>query len=305
MRLLIDGEGLDWDEAWDLTVRTLAYTNHTVMPEALEKWRVDLLGNLLPRHLEIVYEINQRFLDDVSRRFPGDGDLVRRVSLVEEGDERKVRMANLAVVGSHAVNGVSAMHSEILKNEVLADFHRLYPTKINNKTNGITPRRWLKKANPLLSHDDHRDHRRPLGNGPDRTGAAGGRWPTIPTSGTAGGRPSGPTRNSSRSIGRSTMVSPSIRTLCSTSRSSASTSTSGRLLPAALCRHAVQPDQVRRRAAAGAANDPPGRESRPRLLPGQALHQAGHRYRRDHLQRSPGGRPVDSGIPGELPGLAG
>ena len=151
MRLLIDGEGLDWDEAWNLTVRTLAYTNHTVMPEALEKWRVDLLGNLLPRHLEIVYEINQRFLDDVSRRFPGDGDLVQRVSLVEEGDERKVRMANLAVVGSHAVNGVSAMHSEILKNEVLADFHRLYPTKINNKTNGITPRRWLKKANPLLS----------------------------------------------------------------------------------------------------------------------------------------------------------
>ncbi len=151
MRLLMDREGLGWDEAWDLTVRTMAYTNHTVMPEALEKWRVDLLGNLLPRHLEIIYEINQRFLDDVRHRVPGDDELIRRVSLIEEGEEKKLRMANLAVVGSHAVNGVSAMHTEILKSEVLADFHFLYPGKISNKTNGITPRRWLKKANPLLA----------------------------------------------------------------------------------------------------------------------------------------------------------
>ncbi|HUU85317.1 MAG TPA: glycogen/starch/alpha-glucan phosphorylase [Phycisphaerae bacterium] len=151
MRLLVDSEGLEWDEAWDITVRTMAYTNHTVMPEALETWRVDLLGNLLPRHLEIIYQINQRFLDEVGRRFPGDGALTRRVSLLQEGDEKKVRMANLAVVGAHAVNGVSAMHTDILRNDVLADFHRLYPDKISNKTNGVTPRRWLKKANPLLS----------------------------------------------------------------------------------------------------------------------------------------------------------
>jgi len=151
MRLLMDEHGLEWDVAWNLTVRTLAYTNHTVMPEALERWRVALMGNLLPRHLEIIYEINQRFLDEVRSRFPGEDELVRRVSLIEEGDEKKVRMAHLAVVGSHAVNGVSALHSDILKKEVLADFHLIFPRRIRNVTNGVTPRRWLKKANPLLA----------------------------------------------------------------------------------------------------------------------------------------------------------
>ena len=151
MRLLMDREGLGWKEAWDICVRTFAYTNHTVMPEAMEKWPVSLVRTLLPRHLEIIYEINRRFLEDVKARHPGDDGLISRVSLFEEGYEQKVRMANLAIVGSHSVNGVSALHTQILKDEVLHDFHELYPGRLNNKTNGVTPRRWLKKANPMLS----------------------------------------------------------------------------------------------------------------------------------------------------------
>jgi len=152
MRLLMDREGLDWDQAWDLTVRTCAYTNHTIMPEALERWPVSLLSNLLPRHLEIIFEINRRFLEEVGRRCPGDLDLLGRVSLIEEGYEKQVRMANLAIVGSHSVNGVSALHSRILRERVFHDFDACYPGRFNNKTNGITPRRWLKKANPPLAY---------------------------------------------------------------------------------------------------------------------------------------------------------
>ncbi|UCG17100.1 MAG: glycogen/starch/alpha-glucan phosphorylase [Phycisphaerales bacterium] len=152
MRLLMDREGLGWDDAWDITVRTFAYTNHTVMPEALEKWPVSLMENLLPRHAEIIYEINHRFLGGVRRRFPRDDQRVQRMSLIEEGYEQKVRMANLAIVGSHSVNGVSALHTQILKDDVLRDFHELYPDRINNKTNGITPRRWLKKCNAPLAY---------------------------------------------------------------------------------------------------------------------------------------------------------
>ena len=151
MRLLMDHEGQGWDEAWDICTRTFAYTNHTVLPEALERWSGALLGNLLPRHLQIVYEINHRFLGEVERRFPGDHQRRQRMSLVEEGSEQKVRMAHLAIVGSHSVNGVSALHTRILKERVLRDFHDLYPERFNNKTNGVTPRRWLKKANPPLS----------------------------------------------------------------------------------------------------------------------------------------------------------
>jgi glycogen phosphorylase len=151
MRILLDQAHLSWEKAWDITLRTLAYTNHTLLPEALEKWPVAFFEALIPRQLEIVYEINRRFLDDVRRRYPGDEDRVRRVSLIEEGPTRRVRMAHLAVVGSHSTNGVAAIHSELLRTRVLGDFADLYPERFNNKTNGVTPRRWLQQANPALA----------------------------------------------------------------------------------------------------------------------------------------------------------
>jgi starch phosphorylase len=151
MRILMDWEGLGWERAWEITTRTFAYTNHSVMPEALEKWPVSLLGELLPRHLEIIYEINARLLDAASCTHTGDVERSARISLIEEGNEQKIRMAHLGVVRSHSVNGVSALHTEILKKRVLRDLHELYPDRFNNKTNGITPRRWLKKANSPLA----------------------------------------------------------------------------------------------------------------------------------------------------------
>ncbi len=151
MRLLVDEHGLEWDTAWSVTQNTLAYTNHTLMPEALEKWPLPLFQSLLPRHLEIIYEINRRFLDDVRAKFPGDEDRVRRVSLVDEAGSRFVRMANLACVGSHAVNGVAALHTELLKGGTLRDFYEMWPEKFNNKTNGVTPRRWMVLSNPKLA----------------------------------------------------------------------------------------------------------------------------------------------------------
>ena len=151
MRILLDQAHLAWDEAWDITQRTLAYTNHTLLPEALEKWPVDLFEALIPRQLEIIYEINRRFLDGVRRRYPGDDARVRRVSLIEEGPTHRVCMAHLAVVGSHSTNGVAAIHTELLRTRVLHDFAELYPERFNNKTNGVTPRRWLQQANPCLS----------------------------------------------------------------------------------------------------------------------------------------------------------
>jgi glycogen phosphorylase len=151
MRLLLDQAGLSWNEAWGLTVRTLAYTNHTLLPEALERWPVELFEVLIPRHLEIIYEINRRHLDDVRRAFPDDEARAQRMSLIEEGHVRKVRMANLAVVGSHSTNGVAAIHTELLKSRVLGDFHQMFPQRFSNKTNGVTPRRWVQQANPFLS----------------------------------------------------------------------------------------------------------------------------------------------------------
>lgn len=151
MRVLIDHERMEWDEAWDITVRIFAYTNHTILPEALETWPVWFFEHILPRHLMIIYEINDRFLNDIRSRFPGDTDRLRRMSIIEEHWEKRVRMAHLAIVGSHSVNGVAAIHSEILKNEVFRDFCEIYPERFNNKTNGITQRRWLKLANPPLS----------------------------------------------------------------------------------------------------------------------------------------------------------
>jgi len=151
MRILLDIHHLDWDRAWDITRRTFSYTNHTLMPEALETWPVSLFASVLPRHLQIVYEINLRFLDDVRLRAPGDIELVRRVSLIDEAAGRRVRMANLSIVGSHAVNGVSRIHTELMKDTIFADFERLAPGRIINVTNGVTPRRWLHQANPGLS----------------------------------------------------------------------------------------------------------------------------------------------------------
>ncbi len=151
MRILLDQAKLPWDEAWALTLRTLAYTNHTLLPEALEKWPVDLFELLIPRQLEIIYEINRRFLDDVRRLHPGDEERIRRVSLIEEEPVRRVRMAHLAVVGSHSTNGVAAIHSDLLKTHVLKDFAELFPARFSNKTNGVTPRRWLQQSNPALA----------------------------------------------------------------------------------------------------------------------------------------------------------
>ncbi len=151
MRILLDDAQLDWEQAWHLTQQTLAYTNHTLLPEALERWPVAWFELLLPRHLEIVYEINRRLLDTVRTRFPGDESRGARVSLVEEGADRKIRMANLAIVGSHSTNGVAGIHSELLRTQTVKDLAELFPERFNNKTNGVTPRRWLLLANPALA----------------------------------------------------------------------------------------------------------------------------------------------------------
>jgi glycogen phosphorylase len=151
MRILLDDAHLPWDRAWEITRRTLAYTNHTLLPEALEKWPLEAFAILVPRHLEIILEINRRLLDDVRTRFPGDEGRVERVSLVEEGPDRKIRMANLAIVGSHSTNGVAAIHSKLLRTTTVKDLAEIFPERFSNKTNGVTPRRWLLLANPPLA----------------------------------------------------------------------------------------------------------------------------------------------------------
>jgi starch phosphorylase len=151
MRILLDDVHLAWDQAWDLTKKTLGFTNHTLLPEALEKWPVAWFELLLPRHLEIIYEINRRLLDEVRTRFPGDEGRVQRVSLVEEGSQRKIRMANLAIVGTHSTNGVAAIHSKLLRTTTFKDLAEIFPERFSNKTNGVTPRRWLLEANPMLA----------------------------------------------------------------------------------------------------------------------------------------------------------
>jgi starch phosphorylase len=162
MRILLDQAKLGWDRAWDLTKRTLAYTNHTLLPEALEKWPVAWFQDFLPRHLEIIYEINRHFLDEVRARYPGDEARIARVSLIEESASRHVRMAHLAIVGSHSTNGVAALHSELIKKQLVPDFATMFPERFSNKTNGVTPRRWLLLANPPLARAI--------------TGAIGERW---------------------------------------------------------------------------------------------------------------------------------
>jgi starch phosphorylase len=151
MRVLVDQEALDWNAAWSIVERTIAYTNHTLLPEALERWPVTLFERLLPRHLQIIYEINQRFLWQAQLRWPGESDRLARVSIIEEGPRRQVRMAHLATVAAHSINGVAAMHSELIKTDLLPDFYELWPERFNNKTNGVTPRRWLLHANPRLT----------------------------------------------------------------------------------------------------------------------------------------------------------
>jgi starch phosphorylase len=151
MRILVDEENLGWDTAWDIVTNTFAYTNHTVMPEALEKWPVPMFEQLLPRHLELIYEINKRFLENAASEFPGDNDKLRRMSIIEESNPKMVRMAHLAVIGSHSVNGVSELHSSLLKTDLFKDFYDISPGKFNNKTNGITQRRWLLQSNKRLS----------------------------------------------------------------------------------------------------------------------------------------------------------
>ena len=151
MRLLVDEHALPWAEAWSVTRRTFAYTNHTLLPEALERWPLEVFGRVLPRHLEIIYDINAHFLEEVRMRFLGDEDRIRRMSVIDESDQRYVRMAHLACIGSHAINGVAKLHTELLQRDVLKDFYELWPGKFGNKTNGVTPRRWIVLSNPLLS----------------------------------------------------------------------------------------------------------------------------------------------------------
>jgi glycogen phosphorylase len=151
MRILIDLENIPWEKAWKITVATFAFTNHTILPEAMEKWSLDLFGRVLPRHLEIIFQINQLFLDQVQERYPGDLGKMNRMSLIEENHTKYIRMANLSIIGSHSTNGVAELHSTILKEKVFPDFYEMFPKRFNNKTNGVTPRRWLKACNPELS----------------------------------------------------------------------------------------------------------------------------------------------------------
>jgi starch phosphorylase len=155
MRVLVDDERMEWGAAWEITRKVFAYTNHTLLPEALECWDLKLFEKVLPRHLSIIYEINARFLEDVATRYPGDVDRLRNLSIIDESHGRRVRMAHIAVVGSHSVNGVSALHSELIKQHLFRGFHEMTPEKFNNKTNGITQRRWLLKSNPRLSRMIH------------------------------------------------------------------------------------------------------------------------------------------------------
>src|SRR4029450_1067074 len=151
MRILLDEAKLGWDQAWDLTQRTLAYTNHTLLPEALEKWPLHWFEPIIPRNLEIIYEINRRFLDEVLSRYPHDSQRVARMSLIEEGRERTVRMANLAIVGSHSTNGVAAIHSELLRTTTVKNLAQVVHQRFKHQTHGVTPRRWLLLANPALA----------------------------------------------------------------------------------------------------------------------------------------------------------
>ncbi|MGE5811933.1 MAG: glycogen/starch/alpha-glucan family phosphorylase, partial [Ignavibacteria bacterium] len=151
MRILMDTEGMSWEESWEITKNTFSYTNHTVVPEALEEWTVNIMSDLLPRHMEIIYEINYRFLDEVRIKYTKDDSIISELSIIREGPEKKVKMSNLAIIGSHAINGVAELHTKILKERLFTHFYKMYPERFYNVTNGITQRRWLRAANPMLS----------------------------------------------------------------------------------------------------------------------------------------------------------
>ena len=150
MRLLIDQHRLDWEKAWEITNRSVAYTNHTLLPEALEKWDLSLFRNLLPRHLELIYEINRRFLQQVRLKYPGNDSILRKLSIIDEEGGKAIRMAHLATIGAHHVNGVAALHSDLIKRQLLPEFAELWPEKFTNVTNGVTPRRWVALALSLI-----------------------------------------------------------------------------------------------------------------------------------------------------------
>ena len=166
MRILVDERDLPWHTAWQITQSTMGYTNHTLLPEALEKWPVDLLERVVPRHLQIIYEINRRFLADVASIWPGDAGRRQRMSLIEEGESKQVRMAHLSIVGSHSINGVSALHSRLVQTTLARDFYELWPERFNNKTNGVTPRRWLAAGQSPALRPHYEGHRRHMDDGP-------------------------------------------------------------------------------------------------------------------------------------------
>ena len=182
MRTLIDEHSMSWDAAWEITQQTTAYTNHTLLPEALERWSATLFGRVLPRHLEIVYEINRRFLGEVAQRHPGDDARLQRMSIVQDSPHKEIRMAHLAIVGSHSVNGVAEMHSELVKSQLVPDFYELWPDRFNNKTNGVTPRRWLLNCNHRLAAliSDALGKDWPAGPGAAVEARAAGRRPCFP-----------------------------------------------------------------------------------------------------------------------------
>ncbi len=227
MRLLIDEHRLSFPAAWGHVQKIFSYTNHTLMSEALETWPVETLARILPRHLQIILELNAQFLTDVTQRHGTDIELMRRVSLIDENGERRVRMAYLAVIASHSVNGVSALHSALMQQSIFADFAQLFPERFNNKTNGITQRRWLALANPSLVCAARRAHRARLAARSDAAGAHRplGRRARIPAAFSR--RQAGRTNNAWPTGSRPRSASRSIRPRCSTCRSSACTNTSG------------------------------------------------------------------------------
>ena len=225
MRLLMDERDLGWDEAWDITVATMAYTNHTLLPEALETWPLPMFAQFLPRHLEIIFEINRRFLNEVRAKFPGDDARVRRMSLIGEDGAKSVRMAHLATVGSHAINGVAALHSDLVKSTILKDFYEMWPERFSNKTNGVTPRRFVALSNPACAVCST-NQSAPTGWFTSTSCVAWNAMLTIRRSRTDGERSSERTNLDCRTTYGRKPASNWIRTGCSTFRSSGSTNTS-------------------------------------------------------------------------------
>ena len=261
MRVLLDDHGLDFDEAWDITRRTFSYTNHTLLPEALESWPVPLFERLLPRHMQIVYAVNSRLLAEARRLKSEDGArqfddaAIGAISLIDEHGGRRVRMGNLAFAGSHSVNGVSALHTDLMKETVFADFHTLYPTRINNKTNGVTPRRWLQQVNPGLTTlareaigDRFLDDPEAISD-LDAFADDGASWMALPTTAASrrnSSRSSAPTRSRSPTCCASASTRGSTRPPCSTSRSSVSTNISGNCSTSSKrCRSTTRSDRTR------------------------------------------------------------